>query len=543
MSKFKISLLATIVALAPFGLVCNAAGLADLSYDASGATVTITGCETSAAGGLVIPSSIEGKSVTAIGPSAFFGCHGLTSVDTGPSVTSIGSLAFFGNQGIQSVKLGAAVKTIGTRAFNSCSALTTVTLNQGLETIEASAFERSAKLERITIPATVTTIGKNSFRYDSELRYIHIEGDAPTLGENAFDSIHIFATITIPPGNPEFPETVSGIPVYIKAGNLSYSARGDTASVVDCEDSAAGQQEILLTINGKPVTSIDRNAFDGCTFITGVSIPDSVDSIGFRAFGNCSSLRSIRIPDAVSTISNEAFTNCQSLESVDLGEGVIRLENSAFAGSGLKTVTIPDSVTNIGNSTFSNCSNLKSATVGNQVTFLGNSSFSFCSNLTEITLGARVSRIGFRTFDGCHQLTSVFFLGNAPGSVRPDIFSSLDGNVTVYALPDATRFRETFGGAPVVILGDETALPPTSTPTPPVAGALSINLIQFDATGNLILTLSGSNDGVSISYTADLNSPFQTITDVTSQGTNELMIPADSAAIQSEQGFFQVIQE
>ena len=469
--------------------------------------------------------------------------QGLTSVDTGPSVTSIGSLAFFGNQGIKSVKLGTAVKTIETRAFNSCSGLTTVTLNQGLETIEASAFERSAKIERVTIPSSVTNVGKNSFRYCSELQYIHIEGDAPTLGENAFDSIHIFATITIPPGNPAFPESVSGIPVFIRAGNLSYSARGETASVVDCDETATGQQEILLTINGKAVTSIDRNAFDSCSLVTGISIPDSIDTIGFRAFGNCSSLKTIRIPDAVSLIGDEAFANCQNLESVDFGTGVTRIGNSAFEGSGLKTVSVPNTVANIGNSTFASSNNLTSATIGNSVTFLGNSCFSFCTNLTEVTLGSRISRIGFRSFEECHQLTSVFFLGNAPGSVRSDIFSSLQGDVTVYALPEASRFRETFGGAPVVILGEETPVPPISTPTPPIAGSLSITTIHFDATGNLILTLSDSNDGVSLNYTSDLQSPFQTITDVARQGTNELMIPAATAEIQSEQGFFQAIRE
>ena len=51
-------------------------------------------------------------------------------------------------------------------------------------------------------------------------------------------------------------------------------------SVSDCLTSASGSLDIPSTYSGLPVTSISSLAFDGCTNITNISIPNSVDTIG-----------------------------------------------------------------------------------------------------------------------------------------------------------------------------------------------------------------------------------------------------------------------
>ena len=63
-------------------------------------------------------------------------------------------------------------------------------------------------------------------------------------------------------------------------------------------------------------TSIGFQAFEGCTGLTSITIPDGFTSIADWAFYNCTSLNSINIPDSVTSIRNWAFENCTSLTDV-----------------------------------------------------------------------------------------------------------------------------------------------------------------------------------------------------------------------------------
>ena len=156
------------------------------------------------------------------------------------------------------------------------------------------------------------------------------------------------------------------------------------------------------------VTGIGDNAFDGCTDLTSIQIPNSVTAIGMRAFSSCSGLTSLSIPENVKTIGNSAFSGCTGLTSISIPNGVDVINSSLFYKcTGLTSVAIPNSVKTIKNGAFQGCTGLTSIPIPNSVTDIEWSAFAGCSSLTSITIPESVTTIGRGVFSGCNELASI----------------------------------------------------------------------------------------------------------------------------------------
>lgn len=122
-------------------------------------------------------------------------------------------------------------------------------------------------------------------------------------------------------------------------GDLTYTAYSDCVYITDC-DTSVTSVEIPEEIEGLPVTEICDNAFEDCTLLKTVTIPDQVKYIGDYAFANCTQLTDLTIPDSVVWIGNYAFRNCNSLESVTLSIYVEYVRTGAFSDCDvLQTIT------------------------------------------------------------------------------------------------------------------------------------------------------------------------------------------------------------
>ena len=197
----------------------------------------------------------------------------------------------------------------------------------------------------------------------------------------------------------------------------------------------------VIKFDGK-VTAIGNGAFNDCSRLTSITIPDSVTSIGEWVFDDCSSLTSVTIPDSVTSIGNRAFYGCSSLKSVTIPDGITSIGNGAFHGcSRLTSVTIPNSVTSIGEWAFYGCSSLTRVTISNSVTSIGEWAFHGCSRLTSVTIPESVTTIGNSAFSYCSSLKEFKGKFAADGGrcliMDNTIIAYANASGTTYVIPDS----------------------------------------------------------------------------------------------------------
>ena len=405
--------LITFAAMVVMCAVCaGAETYGDFEYDVlDDGTVEITDYNGSAEK-VDIPEKIDGRSVTGIGYSAFEYCSNITSVTIPNGVTSIGNHAFFECEYLKSITIPNGVTSIGDYAFFECINLTSVEIPDGLIIIGFSAFNGCASLKSIALP-----------------------GSAVSIGSYAFSSCTSLTEIKVSTENSN----------YVSINGVLYNR---DKTIIKCYP-AGKEEKAYEIIDG--VTSIDYGAFNNCTSLTSINIPNSVADIRDNPFGNCASLTEIKVAsenpnyvsvngvlynkdkttiicypagkeeknytiiDGATSIANSAFCGCEDLTSVSIPDSVTSIGNGAFSGCiNLTYITIPDSVTSIGYWVFMSCTNLKSITIPGSLTIIGRMDFYYCTSLTNVTIPDGVTEIENLAFYSCTSLTSI----TIPASVK-----------------------------------------------------------------------------------------------------------------------------
>lgn len=225
-------------------------------------------------------------------------------------------------------------------------------------------------------------------------------------------------------------------------GQVQYKLYDDHAEVVGC-DSPIGEITIAAEFNGKKVTTIADEAFNGIVTITAVAIPEGVTTIGSKAFLGCTQLVSVALPSTLTEIGSYAFYGCSRLESIELpgalgtlgtnalgyckslseikvasGNASFAAENGVLfsadkatlicypAGRADASYAIPDSVKTLKNFAFSNAMLLETVSMSG-VTSIGDYTFRSCVKLSAVELGQGLKRLGTGTFQNCAELTSI----------------------------------------------------------------------------------------------------------------------------------------
>lgn len=161
-------------------------------------------------------------------------------------------------------------------------------------------------------------------------------------------------------------------------------------------DEAAAVSNLGKSFNGTGIVY-----FDELKYFT------SLNSIADNAFENCTALRVITLPESVKSFGKGAFAGCSNLEKIHLPEGMQKIEEYTFSGCGIKHLTIPESVTEIKQHAFSR-SSLEELVIPKNVEILGQDAFLSCENLKQVDMSeSKIATIYGCTFYECRELKSV----------------------------------------------------------------------------------------------------------------------------------------
>ena len=456
-------------------------------------------------GSVSIPSSVSYESktyrVTTISRQAFYRCT-ITSISIPNSVINIGkdndggSSLFAGCKNLTSINVAEDNPIYDSR--NGCNAI-----------IESASNTLISGCRNTTIDNSITTIGRRAFYLVNVDNFTTLPNSVTEIGDFAFDYAK-FPIFIIPNSVKKLGDAFYGTEFHIinfssdscwrdycdfdyyKHIHVYNCPNGEIIDdLVFYHDAAKGNILAKYLGNNTNITlpknyngenySIGEAAFDGCTSLTNINIPNTVTTIDRYAFYNCSGLTSITIPNSVNEIGDYAFYGCKNLKTVincsnlptfSKGEtrygyiayyadkvynflGADNVEfvddfvfyiNSSGNFLGLyegneSNIILPENYKgenySIGESAFAGCTSLTTINIPNSVTAIGRSAFANCSGLTNLTIPNSVTEIGNYAFSGCSGLTSLT-IPNSVTTIGNEAFYGCRG-LTSLTIPNSVN--------------------------------------------------------------------------------------------------------
>jgi len=288
---------------------------------------TLYACPTRQEGTLILPESLK-----TIGPDAFYGCFRLTYLDIPETVSQIGAGAFnvTGNWTLD-------------EAPESAPKLTKVFFSSDTPpTTDPTAFDGA--------PAdppddTLIYVTSESTAWGDTLagrKVTQITGSsAPTLSYT--DAYNVTWKYRIVNDEAELititPKTTSGHAVY------------------ETEEATSSRNALYVpaTINGFPVTRICSNAFENCTALVNLGLPETLTRIDDGAFRGCTHLKKLGPSESIPFSAED--------NAVTLPDGVTKLGRRVFEGLPALTVNLPHTVTEIMGNPAAGCTYVSTVSV------------------------------------------------------------------------------------------------------------------------------------------------------------------------------------
>ncbi len=400
-------------------------------------------------------------SLTYLGGGAFQDCHALKSIEIPKGIDTILPYTFQNCESLQEVEIPVSVSVISNEAFYGCSSLEKVTIPSSVKRIDRLAFYQCNSLKSVTIPKSVTTIDSKAFGYFTDDNNNSIKvADFTIYGykntaaytyaqENGFKFVDL--------DSPEY--------------TLEFEVLEDGTAMITGYTGSYETLDIPSILRGYKVTAIGPNAFENCTLLNTVSIPETVTDIYAGAFNapkldriyvdsdnpNYTYLDGVlvgnRFLDADGKIySSEnkdiliAYPALKYSATYAIPEEIVKIAPWAFYGNAyIKNITVHEKVIDIFENAFYNCSMLESITVSKSnedyksydgvlikseedgsillsypigkwdteykvpegVVEIAPNAFTYANNLESVTMADSLKSIGENAFYGCIYLENI----------------------------------------------------------------------------------------------------------------------------------------
>lgn len=281
---------------------------------------------------------------------------------------------------------------------------------------------------------------------------------------------------------------------FSQNGCIFYKSYHGNDILAKCPQGRSGEFVVPNDVYG-----ISVGAFNGCSEITAVKLPEGIDNIGSMAFYNCTALASVNLPETVTWIDAYSFQGCTSLETLEIPEGVSDIGAHAFDGTPfleklieqdplvvingilvdgtalkgevvipdtvteitggafvpahenentvLTKVTLPEGLTIVDYDAFEDCTALETVILPESIRYIRFSAFENCISLKSIDLPSGLISIGMCAFRGCTSLTEV----DIPDGVTSIDMEAFEGceNLERVSVPDSviyTSMNDCFEG-------------------------------------------------------------------------------------------------
>lgn len=319
-----------------------------LTLDEKTDTYTITGYKSNGATDIVLPSSYNGKAVTAVGESAFSGSEILESVTIPDSIEALGALAFSDSKKLKKVTFDGSSKLteFDTGVFSGCSALTEINIPAAVKKIGFRAFSGCSALAGVTLPDGISELYYFAFADCSALTEVKLPESCASLTvcANAFAGCAKLSGM----GTPYTPtdKTDENKYVYKKGADYLTTEDGKTLAFLLKTDAETFEipKEIEKVAEGaflnnaalKAITVAEGNA----NYIAENGVLYTKDKTTLVAYPAGKTDETFTLPESVTAVAACAFAGNAKLTEVSLPANVKTLGEGAFSGSALKVLTI-----------------------------------------------------------------------------------------------------------------------------------------------------------------------------------------------------------